>query len=377
MENRAPEINVDQQKRVKVGVFLGYNLALKMDDIKRDWELDESNDPAPYGYNWANSNQMSIEYIRLNSVERRIPSRYAQIAYLYCLKLPFLMLTRFDIMWTHYDKDALFIASLRRLPLIGKLFARQISCFIWLIDRYETMSSKSKIRTTKLLKVIDTIVYHAKSETELFVKYFDCDPLKLKYTTFGINFEAYSLDSKNRRPPDLPSVQKGFVLSVGTDRHRDYNCLLAMAAQMKEINFVWATSNKDFMKVPAPRNLTIISTDLLGIRWLYANCSFVIIPLKHNEHVSGCTTLLEAAAMKKPVILSSVPGIDAYLINGETGITVPVGDDKAFLQAIKTLLSDSDLARRLGEQAYKHCSKKNTSKNWAQAHVEITKEIMR
>ncbi|GGO19002.1 lipopolysaccharide/colanic/teichoic acid biosynthesis glycosyltransferase [Deinococcus humi] len=58
---------------------------------------------------------------------------------------------------------------------------------------------------------------------------------------------------------------------------------------------------------------------------------------------------LEAAAARKPVVASNATGAVDAIVNGATGITVPVGDTKALADALRRLLEDRELAQRFGQ----------------------------
>lgn len=60
-------------------------------------------------------------------------------------------------------------------------------------------------------------------------------------------------------------------------------------------------------------------------------------------------TVIEGMAVGKPVIGSACGGIPEAIVNGETGIIVPPGDEKALANAISFLASDPACARRMGE----------------------------
>jgi glycosyltransferase involved in cell wall biosynthesis len=59
--------------------------------------------------------------------------------------------------------------------------------------------------------------------------------------------------------------------------------------------------------------------------------------------------VLEAMAAGLPVVATAVGGTPELVIDGETGLLVPPRDPAALAQAIVTLLTDSDLAQRMGE----------------------------
>jgi glycosyltransferase involved in cell wall biosynthesis len=61
--------------------------------------------------------------------------------------------------------------------------------------------------------------------------------------------------------------------------------------------------------------------------------------------------VIEAAAAGIPSVASRIYGISDALIDGETGLLHPPGDAAALAAALKRLLQDAPLRRRLGEQA--------------------------
>ncbi len=58
--------------------------------------------------------------------------------------------------------------------------------------------------------------------------------------------------------------------------------------------------------------------------------------------------LLEAMAAARPVVASRVATIPEVVVDGETGLLVPVGDEVALAEALAQLAVDPELARRMG-----------------------------
>ena len=59
-------------------------------------------------------------------------------------------------------------------------------------------------------------------------------------------------------------------------------------------------------------------------------------------------SLLEAAAMGRPIVATDVPGTRAIARQGENALLVPPGDATALADALETLARDKDLRRRFG-----------------------------
>jgi glycosyltransferase involved in cell wall biosynthesis len=76
---------------------------------------------------------------------------------------------------------------------------------------------------------------------------------------------------------------------------------------------------------------------------------FVVVPSILPETFG--LVALEAAAVGRPVIASAIGGLEDVVVDGETGLLVPPGDGAALGAAIRALLGDEELRRRLGEAA--------------------------
>ncbi len=64
--------------------------------------------------------------------------------------------------------------------------------------------------------------------------------------------------------------------------------------------------------------------------------------------------LIEALASARPVVATAVGGVPEVVINGQTGLTVPVSDVASLSESILTLLRDPALADRLGQAGRQH-----------------------
>ena len=64
---------------------------------------------------------------------------------------------------------------------------------------------------------------------------------------------------------------------------------------------------------------------------------------------AGPRVPIEAMAMERPIVVTDVAGNSEEVVNEQTGLVVPVGNVQALSDAILRLLSDADLAQRLGE----------------------------
>lgn len=91
----------------------------------------------------------------------------------------------------------------------------------------------------------------------------------------------------------------------------------------------------------------------LGTRKDVSNllAGFDLFALATEQEASG-TVFVEAAAAGLPVIGTDVGGVSEMMIAGETGLLVPLHDQPALTQALKTLIDDPVLRQRMGQAGY-------------------------
>ncbi|MCK5134025.1 MAG: glycosyltransferase family 4 protein [Candidatus Sabulitectum sp.] len=87
-------------------------------------------------------------------------------------------------------------------------------------------------------------------------------------------------------------------------------------------------------------------------------------------------TILEAGAMKKPVVASRIEGIEECVEDGKTGFLVPPGDVKRLCEALRRLLDDDLLRKSMGESNYLLTTALGDSLVSAQKIMHLYKELL-
>lgn len=85
-----------------------------------------------------------------------------------------------------------------------------------------------------------------------------------------------------------------------------------------------------------------------------------------SEHEALPTTLIEAAACATPAIACDVDGVPEVVIDGQTGLLVPVHDPPALAEATLRLLGDEALRRSLGARARQLAEERFDARLWAE-----------
>lgn len=114
------------------------------------------------------------------------------------------------------------------------------------------------------------------------------------------------------------------------------------------------------------------------LKYCYAICTVFVLPSVEKAEAFGLVQL-EAMLAAKPVVNTNLPtGVPFVSIHGETGITVPPRDPYALSKAINTLLLDSALAARFGnngkQRVYERFSQESIVMRILSVYREVAKE---
>lgn len=87
-------------------------------------------------------------------------------------------------------------------------------------------------------------------------------------------------------------------------------------------------------------------------------------------------SLLEAMALGKPVVATITGGIPEVIKDGTNGLLVQPGNDVYLAENMVKILSDRDLARRLGDEAKKTVVEKFSSKTMIEKTEKVYQEVL-
>ena len=100
------------------------------------------------------------------------------------------------------------------------------------------------------------------------------------------------------------------------------------------------------------KNNVVIKADEFTIEEMpivYSLCDIMVLP-SYSEGLG--IVLLEAMAMKKPVVATNIPGINEVVKHNKTGLLVPTKNSQKIATAIKTLFNNEKLRHKLVNNAY-------------------------
>lgn len=176
---------------------------------------------------------------------------------------------------------------------------------------------------------------------------------QLGLTNANLALVPYGVDTEFWQPQGL--TEEALIVAPGRE-HRDQATLAEAVADLPGRLFVSDLSlHNPGARRAAPlrwaENVERGTLDFRELRHLYARAEMVVVPLLEADFPAGVTTVLEAMAMGKPVVVSATQGLDGLVRDGETGVLVPVGDAPALGAAVRRLRSDRAARHRIGQQA--------------------------
>ncbi len=176
-------------------------------------------------------------------------------------------------------------------------------------------------------------------------------------TGADVRFMHQGVDAEFYRPGG--TTPDGPVLSVGDDDGRDFDTLLTAFSGLDATLMIKSSLVPSDAGAP---NVQIVHERIsaYAYRALFQQAQLIVVPLRPMVTASGVSTVLEAMAMGKALVVTDSPGIRDYVAHEATALVVPCGDALAMRAAIGRLLREPDTRARLGTAARgfieRHCS---------------------
>jgi glycosyltransferase involved in cell wall biosynthesis len=90
-----------------------------------------------------------------------------------------------------------------------------------------------------------------------------------------------------------------------------------------------------------------------------------------SEREAFANVIVEAMAAGLPVVASAVDGSKEAVKDGESGYLVPVGDVEGYARALRTILNDADLRRRMAETGRRLVSEKYSAPRMGEQIADV------
>jgi glycosyltransferase involved in cell wall biosynthesis len=225
------------------------------------------------------------------------------------------------------------------------------------------LSPRKKVVLHRMLRLrgrIDRVVVYASAQQRFAIDTLGYPPERVLLTTFMVDTEFW-------RPEQVTATRRvrPMICAVGQEL-RDYPTLVE-AVRGLDVDVTvaaaspWSKRTDTSAGLDIPANVDVRGFNLFDLRQLYADASFVAVPLQETDFQAGITTILEAMSMGKAVVCTRTTGQTDAIVDGETGVYVPPGDVRALRSAIEGLVDQPETATRLGE----------AGRRWVREHADI------
>lgn len=217
----------------------------------------------------------------------------------------------------------------------------------------------------KVANSIDLFVTGTISQTKFLRRY-----LKLPENRIFQILSHPSTDTSFFTPSLVHSAKLRPLIVSGGIEKRDYrtlaNAIVDLNVDVKVCAFSPnRTASKRTFPQKIPNNMFFSYYEWCDLLQLYRNADIVVLPLLKNNYQAGLSTLFEAMACKKTIIITRSPkaGIINKLIDSGIVTGVRCGDYIQLRQAITQLLNDPHRAEKQAELGYEFvCSYHNNNK---------------
>lgn len=192
-----------------------------------------------------------------------------------------------------------------------------------------------------------------------------CQRLKLSSDRVHVLREQTDVKFFHPGPVNIEK-QRPLIASAGMEQ-RDYKTLAAATQDLEVDVKICAVSPNASAKTRAafpevmPANMTPHPQEWRQFRQLYRNADIVVVSLLYNTYCAGLTTMMEAMACRRPVIMTRTPGLAEQLIDLGMVIGVEPGDSEGMKKAVQFLLQNPDFAAEQAQKGHEYLLKEHSS----------------
>lgn len=214
---------------------------------------------------------------------------------------------------------------------------------------------------------LDTVVAYGWREVDELRSWLGGDGPRVEFVAFGVDIGYFR--------PEAEAAAEHDVVSIGADPRRDFGLLLDVARRLPDRSFhlvVSADNARGLESLPA--NVTVeVDAPFDGIRERLLAARIVALPVRENSYSGATTTLLQAMACAKPVVVSRTSAIARgyHLEDGVNCRLVPPGEADVFEEAVRDVLADSARAASLGLNARETVERHLTWAGYVQELVRL------
>jgi len=210
--------------------------------------------------------------------------------------------------------------------------------------------------------------------------------LPVKIIPNGIDLEIFKPDSPAIAREELGLDQEAFIIlytAAGGRRSqfKDYAMLDRVIARLQGLTLkkpvVLMALGGGQSRKEVINNVCMIEKPFVNnprdVAKHYQACDLYIHTAKADN---APLVILEAMACGKAVVATNAGGIPKLVREGETGYTVPIGDDEAMTERIVSLINEPDQLRSMGENAGRIAMERYGLKRMVKDYLDLYWELI-
>lgn len=242
-------------------------------------------------------------------------------------------------------------------PIAALCNPRNLPNIVSFIHNPNRPRARAAMQLLKLNQRIDWFMPDTTAKAEFLRSFLKLAPNRLRL------FNIPPTDTRFFTPGAVSSPKSRPLIGSGGMEGRDYHTLadavrdLDVDARASAVSPDAKASSRN-MPAELPDNLICRFHEWDELRQLYRDADIVVVSLLPNNYQAGLTTIFEAMACRKPVIMTRNPGLE-HLIDEGYAIGVAPQNAPQLQSAIAELLAQPEKAEAMAQKAYELMQRQN------------------
>lgn len=299
--------------------------------------------------------------------------------------------------WTFFDSEKPDIIHLITIKpyLYGGIVARYIGipCVVSAVSGMGSLFINNNLKS-KFIRIIlypiyrlafnhsnQIVITQNKDDAKLLSTWVSVEKKKIKLIKgSGVHINNYLNIDENLKIPVVCFasrllIDKGvteFISAAKLLINKGIKCKFYLAGDI-DIQNPSSLDNSDLINLKKEGFVKVLGYKK-NIPKLFSRSSIICLP-SYREGFPK--TLMEAAAAKRAVITTDVPGCKDAVINNKTGLIVPVKDSNSLAEAIQVLILNPSKRKKMGREGRKLAEKEFNIKNIVLENINIYDKLIR